>query len=43
MESAPHVIARLGTADLWMGFLRDADGHLIGIMSEVPHADVPRG
>lgn len=35
IESPPHVVARLATADLWMAFLRDPDGHLLGIMSEV--------
>jgi len=34
-EQAPHVVARLPHADLWMAFLRDADGHLLAIMSEV--------
>jgi methylmalonyl-CoA/ethylmalonyl-CoA epimerase len=34
-EAAPHVVARLPHADLWMGFLRDPDGNLLAIMSEV--------
>jgi catechol 2,3-dioxygenase-like lactoylglutathione lyase family enzyme len=34
-EAAPHVVARLPHADLWMAFLRDPDGHLLAIMSEV--------
>jgi hypothetical protein len=29
-ESAPHVVARLPHADLWMGFLRDPDGNAPG-------------
>ena len=33
-EVAPHIVARLPHADLWMGFLRDPDGHLLAIMSE---------
>ena len=33
-EAAPHIVARLAHADLWMGFLRDPDGHLLAIMSE---------
>jgi methylmalonyl-CoA/ethylmalonyl-CoA epimerase len=34
-EQAPHVVARLPHADLWMGFFRDPDQHLLAIMSEV--------
>ena len=34
-EKAPHVVARLPHADLWMGFFRDPDDHLLAIMSEV--------
>ncbi|MEP7043362.1 MAG: VOC family protein [Dokdonella sp.] len=30
----PHFIAKLGTKDLWMAFLRDPDGHLFALMSE---------
>jgi hypothetical protein len=30
-------VARLPHADLWMAFLRDPDGHLLAIMSEVAH------
>lgn len=37
-ETAPHIVARLPHADLWMAFLRDPDGHLLAIMSEVPKA-----
>jgi len=37
-EAAPHVVARLPHADLWMGFLRDVEGNLLAIMSEVPRA-----
>jgi catechol 2,3-dioxygenase-like lactoylglutathione lyase family enzyme len=36
-EQPPHVVARLPHADLWMAFLRDPDGHLLAIMSEVAH------
>ena len=35
-ETAPHLVARLPHADLWMGFFRDPDEHLLAIMSEVP-------
>jgi catechol 2,3-dioxygenase-like lactoylglutathione lyase family enzyme len=34
-EQPPHVVARLPHADLWMAFLRDADGHMLALMSEV--------
>jgi methylmalonyl-CoA/ethylmalonyl-CoA epimerase len=30
----PHFIAKLGTKELWMAFLRDPDGHLFALMSE---------
>jgi catechol 2,3-dioxygenase-like lactoylglutathione lyase family enzyme len=36
-EQPPHLVARLAHADLWMAFLRDPDGHLLAIMSEVAH------
>jgi catechol 2,3-dioxygenase-like lactoylglutathione lyase family enzyme len=34
-EGAPHVIARLPHADLWMAFLRDPDRNMLALMSEV--------
>jgi methylmalonyl-CoA/ethylmalonyl-CoA epimerase len=34
----PHVIADMGTYDLWMAFFRDSEHNLLGIMGEVPHA-----
>jgi len=37
-EAAPHVVARLPHADLWMGFFRDMDRNVLAIMSEVPKA-----
>ena len=37
-EQPAHVVARLPHADLWMAFLRDPDGHLLAIMSEVAKA-----
>ena len=33
---APHRIARMPDHDLWMAFLRDSEGNLLGLMSEVP-------
>jgi methylmalonyl-CoA/ethylmalonyl-CoA epimerase len=37
-EAAPHLVARLPHADLWMAFLRDPDRNLLAIMSEVATA-----
>ena len=34
-EGEPHFVAPLGTHDLWMAFLRDPDGNLLALMSEV--------
>jgi len=33
-----HVVHRTPEYQLWMAFLRDPDGHVIGLMSEVPTA-----
>ena len=30
----PHVVHRDGTTELWMAFLRDPDGHHLGLMQE---------
>ena len=40
-EQPLHVVARLPHADLWMGFFRDPDQHLLAIMSEVSSAKAP--
>jgi methylmalonyl-CoA/ethylmalonyl-CoA epimerase len=37
-DAAPHVVARLPHADLWMAFFHDADGNLLALMSEVARA-----
>jgi len=37
-EQPTHIVARLDKADLWMAFFKDADGHMLAIMSEVPRA-----
>ena len=31
---APHVVARLGTNDLWMAFYRDSEGNTFALTSE---------
>ena len=37
-EDEPHLIARMPTHELWMNFLRDTEGNLLALMSEVPNA-----
>ena len=34
-EHDPHIIATLPDRDVWMAFLRDSEGNLLGLMSEV--------
>ena len=38
-ERAPHVIAPMATGDLWMAFLRDSEGNLLGLMNERPRGE----
>lgn len=38
---APHLIAKMPDHDLWMAFLKDPDGNVLGIMSEIPQPDRP--
>ena len=33
--SEPHLIARMPDHDLWMAFVHDSEGNLLGLMSEV--------
>jgi catechol 2,3-dioxygenase-like lactoylglutathione lyase family enzyme len=33
-ESAPHLVVKMPDHDLWMGFVRDPDGNLVGLMEE---------
>ena len=37
-DDQPHIIANMGTYDLWMAFFRDSEHNLLGIMSEVSHS-----
>jgi methylmalonyl-CoA/ethylmalonyl-CoA epimerase len=37
----PHLIAPMQDHDLWMTFIRDPDGHLIGLMMEAPKGYKP--
>jgi methylmalonyl-CoA/ethylmalonyl-CoA epimerase len=34
-EDAPHLIAKMPDHELWMCFLRDTEGNLLALMSEV--------
>ena len=34
-HSEPHLIAKMPDHELWMAFLRDSEGNLIGLMSEI--------
>jgi predicted enzyme related to lactoylglutathione lyase len=34
-ERAPQLTARMPDHELWIGFVRDPDGNLVGLMSEV--------
>jgi len=38
---APHLIATMPDHDLWMAFLKDPDGNVLGVMCEVPRPDRP--
>jgi methylmalonyl-CoA/ethylmalonyl-CoA epimerase len=37
-DDQPHVVHRDPAYDLWMAFLRDPDGNILALMSEVPTA-----
>lgn len=39
---APHLIARMPDHDLWMAFVHDSEGNLLGLMSEVRTAEPER-
>ena len=34
-EHDPRMIAKLPNHELWMAFVRDPDGNIVGLMSEV--------
>lgn len=36
-EDEPHLVAKMPTHDLWMTFLRDSEGNLLALMSELAH------
>jgi methylmalonyl-CoA/ethylmalonyl-CoA epimerase len=35
-KETPKAIAKVGTREVWLAFTEDPDGHLVGLMSEVP-------
>jgi methylmalonyl-CoA/ethylmalonyl-CoA epimerase len=35
---APHMIARMGTNEIWIGFVGDGQGNMVGLMSHVADA-----
>jgi methylmalonyl-CoA/ethylmalonyl-CoA epimerase len=35
-ESEPHVVAKLGSNDLWLAICRDPEGNMVGLMGEQP-------
>lgn len=39
--SEPHLTAPMLDHDLWMAFLKDPDGHLVGLMMEAPKGYKP--
>ena len=41
IESEPHLVSPMPDHDLWMAFIRDPDGHLIGLMMEAPKGYAP--
>jgi methylmalonyl-CoA/ethylmalonyl-CoA epimerase len=38
-ENDPHKVADLGEKELWMAFLRDSEGNMLALMSEVHKAE----
>ncbi len=37
-EGEPHAVHRSDRSELWLAFLRDSEGNLLGLMSELPLA-----
>jgi len=37
-EGKPHIVAPMGTYDLWMAFFRDTENNVLALMSNVPRA-----
>lgn len=34
----PHIIARMGGREIWIGFISDGQGNMVGLMSDVPES-----
>lgn len=34
----PHMIARMGGREIWIGFISDGQGNMVGLMSDVPES-----
>jgi len=34
----PHMIARMGGREIWIGFVSDGQGNMVGLMSDVPES-----
>lgn len=34
----PHLIARMGGREIWIGFVSDGQGNMVGLMSDVPES-----
>jgi methylmalonyl-CoA/ethylmalonyl-CoA epimerase len=41
VEREPQLTANMGTYELWIGFLRDPEGNVLALMSEVPAEPSP--
>ncbi|MFK8011456.1 MAG: VOC family protein [Marinicellaceae bacterium] len=39
----PQLVAKMADHDLWIGFLRDPDENLVGVMAELPIAEEDKG
>jgi methylmalonyl-CoA/ethylmalonyl-CoA epimerase len=39
-ESDPHLVADLGTRELWLAFFKDTESNMLALMSEIPKAKV---
>jgi methylmalonyl-CoA/ethylmalonyl-CoA epimerase len=37
--SEPHVVANMGSFDIWMAFFRDTEGNTLAITSDVPNGN----
>jgi len=42
-ENEPHRVADLGEKELWMAFLRDSEGNMLALMSEIHKAEPGSG